>query len=56
MLLTTCILIHVCPLDVASSRAVLTLILVSGRYFSFPSFDMYEANQQEGEKEAEKSP
>ncbi|KAK4110709.1 hypothetical protein N656DRAFT_799837 [Canariomyces notabilis] len=28
----------------------------SGRYFSFPSFDMYEANQQEGEKEAEKSP
>jgi len=29
---------------------------VSGRYFSFPSFDLYEANQQDEEKEAEKSP
>ncbi|KXX81734.1 hypothetical protein MMYC01_200707 [Madurella mycetomatis] len=28
----------------------------SGRYFSFPSFDMYEASQQDGEKENEKSP
>lgn len=29
----------------------------SGRYFSFPSFDMYEAGQQDEEKDAElKSP
>lgn len=27
-----------------------------GRYYSFPSFDIYEAGQQEEEKEAEKSP
>ncbi|KAK4127708.1 hypothetical protein N657DRAFT_223797 [Parathielavia appendiculata] len=29
----------------------------SGRYFSFPSFDLYEANQQDDEKESQtKSP
>ncbi|KAG7289004.1 hypothetical protein NEMBOFW57_005365 [Staphylotrichum longicolle] len=30
---------------------------LSGRYFSFPSFDLYEANQQDEEKDGEtKSP
>jgi hypothetical protein len=29
---------------------------VSGRYFSFPSFDLYEANQQDDEKSETKSP
>ncbi len=54
----TCIVIRVRP-----SRAVsfflwsmLTVGAVSGRYFSFPSFDLYEANQQDEEKETEKSP
>ncbi|KAH6850823.1 hypothetical protein B0I37DRAFT_122422 [Chaetomium sp. MPI-CAGE-AT-0009] len=28
----------------------------SGRYFSFPSFDLYEANQQDDEKSETKSP
>ncbi len=38
-------------------ESLLTVRPVSGRYFSFPSFDLYEANQQDEEKEAEaKSP
>ncbi|KAH8908770.1 hypothetical protein BR93DRAFT_925865 [Coniochaeta sp. PMI_546] len=28
----------------------------TGRYYSFPSFDIYEASQQDEEKESEKSP
>ncbi len=39
-----------------ASEPVLNVRAVSGRYFSFPSFDLYEANQQDEEKEAEKSP
>jgi len=39
------------------SRSLLTSPEDSGRYFSFPSFDMYEADQQEDHKETElKSP
>ena len=39
-----------------ASEPVLIVGAVSGRYFSFPSFDLYEANQQDEEKETEKSP
>lgn len=54
---TTCILINVCLVCRAVFwEAVLTPRKVSGRYFSFPSFDMYEASQQDEEKENEKSP
>jgi hypothetical protein len=45
------------PLQHDVFELVLTVEPVSGRYFSFPSFDLYEANQQDEEKEAEgKSP
>lgn len=36
---------------------MLIMDAVSGRYFSFPSFDLYETSQQDEEKETEtKSP
>jgi hypothetical protein len=57
--LTRCIQIPVCPSRrrIVVAVAVLTVELDSGRYFSFPSFDLYEANQQDEEKEGEaKSP
>ena len=42
------------PFDVAA--VVLIVNPVSGRYFSFPSFDLYEASQQDDEKSETKSP
>jgi len=49
---------HPCMLSLVTSwrRTLLTVEIVSGRYFSFPSFDLYEASQQDDEKSESKSP
>lgn len=50
---------HSCRILLESSPSWAQLIAVagSGRYFSFPSFDIYEADQQDQHKETElKSP
>jgi hypothetical protein len=45
------------PLPASSSTGqVLTVVADSGRYFSFPSFDLYEASQQDDGKSETKSP
>jgi len=49
---------HSCmlPWVLSTSATKLTVVTDSGRYFSFPSFDMYEADQQGECKEDAKSP
>jgi hypothetical protein len=41
---------------IVNPEMVLTANPVSGRYFSFPSFDLYEGSQPDEEKSEAKSP